>query len=254
MIKKKKLKKWIEKRVQVISDHLTAYCTVRRDEEDLHKIRVEIKKLRALIYMFRNLNSNRHKSEKNLLKELFQHTGRIRDAQLQLHFISELHIEDPGFIYEELKCKEREEKLLILRLEEYQYNLNKVKKGLLKKLNNIDTLEAQSLIKLEWDKVVHFLISAVDTETMHDERKKLKQLMYLLRLLPEQIADTLGIDQNFLDELADKIGKWHDLLITAQMLRERKEPPGTIDPINEKARNQLDEIKNIMNDFSSTYQ
>jgi CHAD domain-containing protein len=247
MVKRKKLEKWIKKRIQVISDRLTTYCTVRREEEDLHKIRVEIKKLRALLYLLRNLSGHKYKTEKVLLKDIFRHAGRIRDAQLQLHIISELHIEDPAFIYEELKRKEREENLLALRLEEYQYNIKKVKKGLLKKLDNIDLLEAESLIKLEWDKIHVFLLSTADAERMHDERKKIKQLIYLLRILPEEIADNLDIDRKYLDDLADKIGKWHDLLITVQMLKGRKEPADMIAPIDEKAREKLEEVKAMKN-------
>ena len=251
MLKKEKLEKWIKKRIQVISDHLTSYCS-KREEEDLHKIRVEIKKLRALIYLVRKTGGKKHKTEKQLLKDVFKHAGRIRDAQLQLHFISELHIEDPGFLYEDLKSIEREDHLLMLRADEYLYNIKKVQKGLLKKLDEIDLQEAESLGKMEWDKILYFLLASVDVDRMHDERKKIKQLMYMLRILPDEVPETLAIDLKFLDDLADKIGKWHDLLITVQMLRKRNEPADMVAPIDEKAKGMLNEVKTIIRDFQQS--
>src|ERR1044071_5540829 len=109
MLKKKRLQKFLFKRCQKICDHLQVFCATN-DPEELHQLRVEIKKINALIFLLHTCSPKRIEAYK-FIKKIFRQAGRIRSSQVNLQMMAEYGLENASFEEEqkEIIAKEHQE-------------------------------------------------------------------------------------------------------------------------------------------------
>jgi CHAD domain-containing protein len=75
-------------------------------------------------------------------------------------------------------------------------------------VQNIRDWNATQLIKIS------VLLTAAGDQ-LHKARKLIKELLYIQSLLPQKITDELKLNKDYLDQLQDAIGQWHDAAIVA---------------------------------------
>jgi CHAD domain-containing protein len=189
--------------------------------EDFHDIRVEIKKLNAvsgiLKFCFRPFKRRKFIDP---YKKLFSCAGKIREAQLESELFEELQLTASLGSY--LKNKNAQ-------LEKDVSQFEKMAKAIRKRMDkNLQTLEP-CFNKINREKIysfvinlsnqVNFIIGDVEwtDEEVHELRKKLKELLYTINIF--QIS---GAESKSIDALQDMIGKWHDKVVIANQLSNKK--------------------------------
>lgn len=189
--------------------------------EDFHKLRVEIKKQKALFKMV--AYCTKHFKSQLLfkpLKQLFLQAGKVRDLQLEAEMIKKQDRSNRLKNYVHLiELQIKEEKKTFFQFE------NKVK-GKLKKINlqiipffiAIDKKGLEKYIKEELKQVTLLLKrKTLKTKKLHQLRKKLKSFHYNLKCLDIKQEETLCKNRT---QLQDMMGKWHDYnVMTSHLLK-----------------------------------
>jgi CHAD domain-containing protein len=193
--------------------------TQKKDPEQIHNLRVDIKKLRA-IFSFFNKTSGKKTFPKKALANLFKQAATIRDVDVNItllekfpgskKLLSDLKKKNPvpGFVS---KIPAHKKTIRALK------NRTKVSHELpgdqkIRKYFNKQIKKAQK----ELDKK--------DEENAHHFRTRIKQMMYIYDALPKKIRKSLGINKKYIDQLQESAGKWHDHFSATQYFKKIRSP------------------------------
>jgi CHAD domain-containing protein len=249
MLKKKDIQDWASKKAKQLQNYLDDFCTTF-DKEDLHQLRVNIKKIRAFIFLLElTAQDNKPSFHKKELKELFKHAGRIRDAQLHLLMAEEYQLNNPVFISQQQQIEFSEKQLFCHKKEEYREVIKMIRDDFYDNAAPVSNKEGKRVITEEWERAHFYLSGIIDTGELHDRRKIVKQIIHMLGILPDEITLQLQINTDYLDEIADKVGKWHDTTLVVALLKEQNMPVDVLKDLEQKAEDQLTEIRSLLSDF-----
>jgi CHAD domain-containing protein len=56
------------------------------------------------------------------------------------------------------------------------------------------------------------LLGGVGDE-LHQARKKIKTMLYVQKILPPEITERVRLNTDYLDQLQEAIGQWHDVVV-----------------------------------------
>ena len=197
---------------------LLSVYTRKKEAEDLHQLRVSIKKIKAILLMLDKLEGN-FGFDKTFApyKILFKQLAPIRNEMLQ----AEKTKNEP--VSTQQKNKHR------LRIAAYNKKLKQAAPGYLKSITEKLPETLQYLSKVKHKDIYPYckkLLRKIkanwkDIKTddeLHKYRKQLKQLLYCSSLLTSKQKDKLlsSKEHKRIDKLQDEIGQWHDniLLLT----------------------------------------
>ncbi len=192
-------------------------------KEDLHQLRVAIKKLDALFYAANKCSKGfkRHKLFASY-RSLFKQAGVIRDAQVQVGMLSKMNLPQPEPVSMHLQQVITEE--LVKFSAAAEKNLQRLQKAALELPSRFNTLKIQDLrslleacIKKEekrWKEVPA-------KKALHAARKPIKRLLYLQEFLTGAGEKRLlaGSQAQHWDNLQKTLGDYHDLQVLQQLLR-----------------------------------
>jgi CHAD domain-containing protein len=197
------------------------------EEEKIHKLRVDVKKLRSLFKFLEALSKKDFDKKKamKLISPVFKSAGKIRTATLNLELVSHYRrIALLGFkIY--LKEKEKEAKKIFLQ-ELKAFDKKEFSKLHKKILENFKKQNQKSLGKNS-EKYINELLSKISNdmpdisndEYFHDIRKKLKDVKTISGLLEEIAPHSISPSrQKSVETIEEKIGRWHDTVTLVQEL------------------------------------
>jgi len=96
-MKKKEETKYLDKEWKQMNVHLKAFLE-SGDQEELHKFRVQIKKVRAMLNLFEN-TSKQHGLLKDFkpVRQIFKYAGHIRDAHTNLQLSARYSLKNELF-------------------------------------------------------------------------------------------------------------------------------------------------------------
>jgi len=216
-MKKKKEAKYLDKGWEEMNIHLKTFLETG-DQEELHKFRVTIKKLRAMLFLFENTSK-----ESGLLKcfkpvrKIFKHAGQIRDAHTNLQLSERYHLKNEQF--EEGQQKIIEEGTIEFRSNGPQFfkNIKSAHKRLKKQLQKVDDSMIADYYKQQLSNIATNLAVSGFTEDMHTNRKLIKILVYNHKLAEKALNGSLPFNSAYLDKLQEAIGKWHDNLLAEEL-------------------------------------
>jgi CHAD domain-containing protein len=218
MLKKKELLDWVNKKCDAIIGHLNSYCTTYKDEE-LHKLRLEVKKIKALVYLLQKTTKNNVPDFNEMgLRDLFKHTGRIRDPQQHIKLLAKQESDNTTFINQQREIKQKEEKELCQQKHAYQLQIENSRTILRNCAASIKNKDAKELVRKQYDKLAISLPGTIEINDLHDRRKKIKRILYILGILPETIIQDLRFNKEYFEDIAQKIGDWHDSILVANLL------------------------------------
>jgi CHAD domain-containing protein len=200
MLKRKKQRRYLSKRCQNIRHYLQAYAD-SRGREDLHKLRVELKKIKAFMKL--------HK-QKNTIREIFQHAGMIREADLNLEMMKQFHINQPAVKTRAQKTLKNEPDRFCAEVEHYGEIIQDACSDLKKQLSPIKGRKIKHWVSRQLKKIAVI----IETDQLHATRKRIKNLVYIHALYPK-----LPLNTEYLDQLQDTIGKWHDAEVAIGLLK-----------------------------------
>ncbi len=193
--------------------HLTAFHDSQLPE-DLHKVRVQVKKIRALLKLSRiDFNS----LELKPLKKLYCHVGKVRDVYIRLNFIARNGLKNQRSIKYRHTLLERESDKFCKKINAHLKDTKSVYEVIPGLLTNIPEKYILHFYKKQLKKVATALVQQVNPDEIHMGRKKIKNLIYVYETLPKPLAKKLRLSIAYLEELQDVIGKWHDSFINAKL-------------------------------------
>ncbi len=236
------------KRNQKLSSLLSGF-SASNNEHLIHEIRVEIKKINAIIRLFR-FNKKKLFNKKTIreLHELFKDVGKIRASQVELKklklYYSKFNIDAYTNLIEKKKKK---------------HELDLYKKI---KVARLDLIVSQhSTTELFFHQIASFLMSCYKNSgnpifknsQIHDIRCKLKDALYIIDFIKSSFYSQIGSKQK---KIIQTIGHWHDLVsIKKNMTSEIKENRKkliyknldiVIDNLNKRISNGKRKIKSVL--------
>lgn len=216
------LQKYYSTQRNAFMQHLSRIETVNNNE-NIHQLRLSVKRIRALITFLQYLNGEKSGKEYlKALKKIYKAAGETRDTQVQLSGIKtyEKRLDIKYILYRDYLIKseaksfeqliaasnkfspeplEKLEKVLTKILEEHsEEHIKQKASGIFDhKLKRIAKLH-----KLPTDK----------NKNLHEIRKILKEARYLLSVFSGGIGDfkVLSLNYERLKEIEKTLGKWHD--------------------------------------------
>ncbi len=188
------------------------------DQEELHKFRVQIKKLRAMLLLFEN-TSNENGLLKNFkpVRKIFKHAGNIRDAHTNLELSERYKLKNERFETSQQKIIEDGTNEFRSMGDEFIKDIKTAHKKLKKQLPKVVDSQIAAYYKNQLEQIAsNFTVSGF-TEDMHTNRKLIKILVYNHKLAGHALDGKIPFNVDYLDKLQETIGKWHDNLLAEQL-------------------------------------
>ena len=219
MLKKERQIKYFNKIMKSISANIRAF----EDSGDLkimHDLRVEIKKVRALLKFTTKFSGIEIIPEDiQKLKRIFKHAGLIREARIYLQMA-----ENEGIQIPDLKAKnegiiEVETKIFKESVANYSNYIDDLFIPLTVYFNDISSSKIPSYFKSRIEKLDGLFSKKNQENNLHNERKRIKHLLYVYEILPGSLVKKINMNKAYLEELQNLIGKWHDRIDVISILK-----------------------------------
>ncbi len=219
MLSKKRIQEFVSERFAKIRQNHTAFSFFCK-QDDLHQLRVEIKKLRVVARMLDYCLEYKEASAAFLpVKKIFKKAGIIRSIYIELNILSKYPSQASRLINQKMHIMDtainhflQDEPAHIRQINEAEKNIS----GLIEDLDEDDVIAyLGKLIEKTWKR----LSRPEEKEMLHEARSLMKTLLYTNNLLNRRIRDIMDLDIKYLTELQELIGKWHDADIAFEELR-----------------------------------
>ena len=225
-MKKKEEEKYFDKQWQAMTDSLTAYLE-NNAPEDLHRFRVQVKKLRAFVILADSVEGAPLLAPLfKPVKNVFKKAGEIRNAYMNQQ-LGKAHHSGNNLLMESQQLLEintgRDFKLAGAR---YLDKIKQAQQLLGQKIQPISNLH----INLFYQKLLQQIAAAVKNikfdEDLHDCRKRIKVLIYNLKLVHPKL--TIGFNEDYMEQVQTAIGDWHDNVLAIALFTGSKADDTTI--------------------------
>jgi CHAD domain-containing protein len=209
---------FISTHLKLVEQELAAYQE-GRDAEQLHLLRVAIKKVKAILDLLEaNYDVN---YDRKILKKVFNKAGKIRELHLNVLLLKRLHCQPESVIVELEKEKIELQEILATNIPVYIKGVKKFRKQAdisfpLPSFNKIEKYLAKKRRKA---------CRKFDAHTrngMHAFRMKIKSLLFVYSVLPDTVKNKLGLPIELLQDLQEEVGAWHDTWAAIQFLQRKK--------------------------------
>jgi len=237
-MKKKQQAKYLDKEWDDLTAHLIAFIA-SEDQERLHKFRVQVKKIRAMLNLFEN-TSRQHGLLRNLkpVKKIFGHAGVIRNAYINLQLGEKYQLKNELFESGQQKIINEGIAGFLLQGEEFVENIKEAHKRVIKNLTTVDDSAIVDFYKSKLEYIASNMESLRFNEDIHTSRKLIKLLVYNYKLAEKELNGDFHFNLKYLDDLQDKIGDWHDNELAVQLF--------SSPPLNDKAIATRIKKKNVV--------
>jgi CHAD domain-containing protein len=230
----KALSQFAQKRFKRLRKYLKHF-PAEGGKEELHQIRVEIKKIKALLRLIHYHDKNFH-DHKNYIpfRIIFREAGKIREVGLRKELLeqyTQIHVpfyQSPN----RLQTKFIQSTPTHIRL------IKKHQKALLKKIDLIKASTYHQYLKKKKRELTKKLRPDFKQHDLHLLRKLIKEITYL-----SQITIRKNKIEPFLIESASMIGQWHDKKILIPWIR--KNVPQASETINRLKLESNSELKQV---------
>jgi len=215
------LEKYFTLRVKNLFNHLHDF-ELNGDEVSLHDLRVEMKKLRAIIKFLRNIYPDQKlKKPTHLLRNIFQEAGYIRELQIILQWLQKNEYNVIAKIYypqEKLKAMIEDFQKSTHRLKEDCKEITETVAVFVHRTNEI--LAEQYFVDLN-AQVEKLCRRNLPQTEWHELRKLIKQRIYAYNWVHHE---TENDDPHFAyyHKLQEAIGLWHDMEFIKENLAQKQ--------------------------------
>ncbi|MBX2906841.1 MAG: CHAD domain-containing protein [Taibaiella sp.] len=212
-MKTKKIQKLVKGYVDKVVDAAAA-VDHKFDEEVIHDLRLQVKRLRALLRMYWLFTGRSRPEMPKRLKKVYKAAGEIRDLQLLLKTM-----DGESKMPEEYR-QAIDARLVVAKKDWWNaYSAGQLHKAV-KKLSTYEYKALPAFMPAEFIKERLTLIDELraagepDDEDVHTMRKRVKDIIYMVRLVNEHWAKACGAMQHVplqkFEEIAVAIGAFND--------------------------------------------
>jgi CHAD domain-containing protein len=218
MLKRKYLLDHFEFMWESMMAHFYAFSETQ-DIEELHQLRIEIKKIFALTALLEFSTRSFDFSDcLKPLKTIFIKAGEIRNIQITLLTIMRYTGKNSSLYEVQQAMLTNFIKMFCLKTALYVKNLKQAHKSILIKICDIENGCISSWYEEKLQTLQMFFAKKSVQENMHDGRKTLKKLLYVYAILHKPLQDKLRLNKYYLHKLQESIGKWHDVTVSMEIL------------------------------------
>ncbi len=218
MLSKKRQQQYFLQRWSSILHHFEQFAR-RTNADDLHRIRVELKKIRAMLFLHEETGGSVSKREHQLVRSIFKQAGKIRDAQISAHLVKEAGVVSIEFFTEHRKTVATESRKFVKLFNGEANHMVKENTKVWKSLKNISSGELEKLFAKLWLKVQKSYVPKLVQKELHDSRKIIKRIVYIHSMLKNKDIKKFGLEIEQMKMLEENVGNWNDTKVTAMLLK-----------------------------------
>jgi CHAD domain-containing protein len=224
MLTKKQQRQYLSEKGHQWLDDLTAFGKTQ-DEEALHRLRLGVKKIKALVRLSETVQGKRLAKDFQPLKKMFRQAGIIRDTKNQLRLLEQRNLLSPEYKKRQVQRVQAITDNFSRHVKKYRRKGQKAGRRLFADVRAIrcgpirrwfanEIIRTGILLSGSGDDL-HQTCDLYRARDLHQARKKIKTMLYVQKILPQELVEQLRLDRDYLDQLQDTIGKWHDTLVAA---------------------------------------
>lgn len=240
-MKKNLLNSYVIKLLDSIEQQLSFYQK-EKDPECLHRIRVEIKKIKAINSFARKIYEADFTAES--LLPLFKNAGKIRETKLTIQLLQSLSPPPTKLISK----AESQESVLVKQFLDFAPTFFQALSAYRKSLRFPEKIGEKKVIKGYFEKSKENalkILQVKDREGMHTYRRKIKNLVYIYDVLPKKLQKEIDLDKKLILKQQHQLGEWHDLYVAVQILSSLKISNGSqesIEKLKEDEKQKFQEV------------
>ncbi|MDQ3108375.1 MAG: CHAD domain-containing protein [Bacteroidota bacterium] len=219
MLKRKIQEKHFLERAKSV-DHCLRDFGKKPEQETLHRLRVEIKKIKAILLLQKgSFNDEKLPDEFSKVRKVFRKAGAIRAAALNIDMLKQHKIRSPEMKRIQSLTIKNESKRFRSQTDVYRKKISKSLRFFQRRIINIKDESILLLFRHELNQLSGFFRARLGTNQLHDCRKKLKNLLYVFDSLSPAIAKKIKLNKLYLKKLEEAIGQWHDVTDLIELMR-----------------------------------
>jgi CHAD domain-containing protein len=243
MVTRRQIKKWTRKRFSILVQHIV-YYGVLHQPDDLHEVRVQLKRLSALFFLCKKLGWK--VTGEKAVRELFKHAGTIRSAHVHLAISEKWKMNDIPLADAQKTTIHTENELFSLKESYYISSMERICRKLCRNCRKISKRQWRRFFSAQIAILKTAFANQSDPDQLHDQRKRIKRLIYLMELLPSKAAKKANFQVKKMDQLQDKIGNWHDLEMILEELRFHQNKAGVLEVLTAERNTMKTEITGLI--------
>jgi len=215
------LNQFLETQLQLFKGHfLVTQATM--DEEAIHQMRLSIKRIRTIQKLKKHIHFPTSLNDEYLviIKTIFSASGNLRDLQVQFGLLGQYSAEMKFSFTLFMNYFAEKEKCHIDLLDKIIHEINfdqfanvhtSPQEYGTSEISEIET-ESISFVKYKIGKINELLYLPQKSENVHELRKQVKQLFFVMQFMKDYFPDSKLGNYNYqaINEAGDSLGKWHD--------------------------------------------
>jgi CHAD domain-containing protein len=214
-MKKKEEKEYFNAEWKDMKTALKAYLETG-DQDHLHKFRVEVKRLRAMLILADSAG-NKSPLQKAFkpVRQVFKKAGDIRSAYINLELAKEYKVEDDAFVIAQNKQMEDAANAFKLKGEKYTDKLKTTHKTIVDEIKPISDTHINQFYSKHLHRINDSLANLRFDDSLHQCRKWIKILIYNYKLVEPSLQ--LKLNEDYLHDVQSAIGDWHDNMLAKEL-------------------------------------
>ncbi len=251
MLERKRQVNYFRKRWESLFSHLHAFADYG-DTEELHRVRMEIKKIKALFSLQKNRvdGKNERKHFKPICK-LFDKAGKIRVAQINLELMHRFRITNSPLEKIQTHTLVGESEKLHSKIVRHEKNIRKEYSFFLDQFHNLENERIRKSVGKELKSLAKVFSGNMKVKQLHHSRMKLKNLIYANEICSIRLPDESQLNAVYIRKLEQMIGKWHDTVTAIALFEGNENGKKLMGELKALRKKQLQAIHFLTEDFKN---
>ena len=197
----------------------------RAEQEDIHQLRVALKKMKTVLHIVDPENKILKSSETKRIRRLFKLAGIIREAQVNMELVQ--HIDNKpmkmyrSFLTEQINYGSKALQQFTSNKNAADFFSRNTLKKISKKTNHFTESHQLDKFRNKVYRRIERYVHYTGDKILHEIRKEIKHLLFITRF--DHVDDS---KKENLNNLAEQLGIWHDQAVLLYSLESfsAKEP------------------------------
>jgi len=247
-MKKKDEIAYFDKEWDTMKAHLTAFLN-EEQQEDLHRFRVQVKKLRAFLILIDS--KKRHPELANYFRPVrmvFKMAGEIRNAYLNLELGKAYQNEMNEFLIAQHQLLDKAIADFIAVKDPHLKKIKKAYKNIAEKIKPVDDIHITMFYINNLEQIAAWLEHVKFDDQLHECRRLVKILIYNYKLVHTKLD--IGFNEDYMQDIQTAIGDWHDNIVAMELFSQNQvKDEQTIGKLKKQQVKHQKKIKLLVQDF-----
>ena len=246
-MKRKEEKRYLEKEWKAMHSHLRSFLN-KGKQERLHRFRVQVKKLRALLVITdSSLEKPTLTPHFKPVRKIFRKAGEIRDAFMNLEMAKAHGLKNAEFLAAQHQKLQSAGKVFRKGGKQHLQGLKKAHLKLKTGIKAIPDIHINLYYQKQLQEIATVLAKNTFDDRLHVCRKEIKMLIYTYPFVAKKLD--LGFNEAYLEDIQTAIGDWHDHQVAVSLLTNEGVSKTILNRMIKKNNEQETTITALIKDF-----